>query len=333
MTRGYPPQCPTVRRGDQAIGFCPSPNGCYVRAWWAHNGNPLGAYPTVELAVAAALAALGSDDPTRDDGDDPAEIAREATRIETALREVDWFALGLVAPPVPRQKPEARYAHAPKGRRRSCGSSPQRPHTTPRPRSAQGHSTARTRPFQWLCQERTTLRMEENTSRKPDQSVDLTKAVIESLKAQGFNQSEIAELYNVSRQAASWHMRTYGGEKSPRQIVNEAWPWKTTAGHGKATAYRRLRDHGEFMQTGGGGMSEDKLDRLKKWWKKLRKENLVVEFDPSIPPIPGIASRGGFAYRARTVDDDMLIRVTEFTELTEEGEMIWRWPPDIDSLI
>ncbi len=85
------PDRPPRRPGNR---FCPSPNGCYVRAWWAHNGNPLGAYPTVELAVAAALAALGSDDPTRDDGDDPAEIAREATRIETALREVDWFALG-----------------------------------------------------------------------------------------------------------------------------------------------------------------------------------------------------------------------------------------------
>lgn len=93
MTSGYPAQCPTVRRGDQAIGFCPSPNGCYVRAWWAHDGSPLGAYPTVELAVAAALAALGGEDPTWDDRD-PAEIAREVTRIATVLHEVDWSALG-----------------------------------------------------------------------------------------------------------------------------------------------------------------------------------------------------------------------------------------------
>ncbi|WP_157127006.1 hypothetical protein [Rhodococcus sp. p52] len=89
MTSGYPPHCPTIRRGDQAIGFSPSPNGCFIRAWWAHNGHPIGAYPTVELAVDAALAALRSGDLTPDHGDDPTKVAREITRIETTLREID----------------------------------------------------------------------------------------------------------------------------------------------------------------------------------------------------------------------------------------------------
>jgi hypothetical protein len=155
----------------------------------------------------------------------------------------------------------------------------------------------------------------------------LSKEVIEALKLKGYNQSQIAEMFNVSRQAVSWHLKTYGGRMTPRQIVNESWPWGTTNAHGKAVPYKKLRDHGEFMATGGRGMSEDKLNRLRTWWRKLRDENLVVEFDPNIPPMPGVSPYGGFAYQERVSDDDdLLIRVNEHTRLTEEGKMIWCWP-------
>lgn len=45
---------------------------------------------------------------------------------------------------------------------------------------------------------------------------------IEELRRRGFNQTEIADMHGVSRQAVSWHKTTYGGAKSTRQIVNEA---------------------------------------------------------------------------------------------------------------
>ncbi|WP_028462897.1 hypothetical protein [Nocardia sp. 348MFTsu5.1] len=172
-------------------------------------------------------------------------------------------------------------------------------------------------------------------SRNPNLTVpELSKEVIESLKAKGYTQTAIADMYGVTRQAVSWHLKTYGGQLSTRQIVNESWPWETKDFHGKAVAFRRLRDHGEFMRTGSKDMSLDKMKRLKSWWKRLRDENLVVEFDPNIPPMPGVSSTGGFAYRERTVeDDDLLIRVNEFTTITEQGKMIWCWPPDIDELI
>ena len=54
---------------------------------------------------------------------------------------------------------------------------------------------------------------------------------IEELRRQGFNQTEIADMHGVSRQAVSWHKTVYGGAKSTRQIVNTAWPWDTTAQH------------------------------------------------------------------------------------------------------
>jgi hypothetical protein len=54
----------------------------------------------------------------------------------------------------------------------------------------------------------------------------------------------------------------------------------------------------------------------------------VLEFDPNIPPIPGVSNKGGWAFRERKPEDgDLLIRVNEFTNLTEEGKLIWRIPP------
>lgn len=135
-------------------------------------------------------------------------------------------------------------------------------------------------------------------------------------------------MYGVSRQAVSWHKKTYGGFLTTRQIVNKAWPWKTTNVHGKCKPYQRLRDHGEFMARGADGVHGEKMARLIAWWARLRDENVVLEFDPSFPPEPGVSPAGGFRYEPRLDSDgDLLIRVNEYTDLSEEGRMIWRWPP------
>jgi serine protease inhibitor len=182
----------------------------------------------------------------------------------------------------------------------------------------------------WVSSPFQPAQVKDMDGRLPTHSIRLSKEEIEGLKAQGYNQSQIAKMFGVSRQAVSWHLKTYGGRLTPRQRANESWPWDTTNAHGKAVPYQRLRDHGEFMATGGRGMSEGKLKRLRNWWRKLREENLVVEFDSNIPPIPGVSPYGGFAYRERVSDDDdLLIRVNEHTRLTKEGEMIWCWPPDL----
>ncbi len=161
-----------------------------------------------------------------------------------------------------------------------------------------------------------------------DALVRLSLAEIEDRKIKGYNQTQIAEMFGVSRQAVSWHKRTYGGSRTPRQIAQEAWPWQTTHLHGKATPYKRLRDHAEFMTTDGRGMSEDKLSRLRSFYRKLRKENLVVEFDPDLPPEAGVSPHGGFAYRQRTVEDrHLMIRVNDHTQITDDGREIWCFPP------
>ena len=163
----------------------------------------------------------------------------------------------------------------------------------------------------------------KKSSRKP-----LLISVIEELRRQGYNQSAIAEMHGVSRQAVSWQKIEYDGELTPRQVMQKAWPWKTSAAHSKAKCFQRLRDLGEYMATGGEGMNDDKLKRLESWLRFMRENNYVLEFDPDLPPEVGVAPRGGFAYRQRVNSDgdDLLIRANEHTNLTPQGRRIWCFP-------
>lgn len=156
----------------------------------------------------------------------------------------------------------------------------------------------------------------------------LSPSVIDRLKGKGMSQSEIARLYGYTRQYISWIKYYHGGKLTPREEVMQHFPFVVTGLMSQCMPYKRLRDHGEFRWTGGVGMSDDKLKRLLSFYERLRDENAVVEFDPNIPPIPGVSSKGGWAFRPRVpADEDLLIRVNEFADLTDQGRLIWRFPP------
>lgn len=134
-------------------------------------------------------------------------------------------------------------------------------------------------------------------------------------------------MFGVTRQAISWHKRQYGGQLTSRERVLQHWPFIVPEALSQSSLNRRLRDHGEYVATNGVDMTVDELQRLGAFYATLRNENLVVEFDPAIPPEPGVSTRGGWALRPReAVDADLLIRVNEHTHLTAEGRDIWRFP-------
>ncbi|AGY37025.1 repressor [Mycobacterium phage Fredward] len=156
----------------------------------------------------------------------------------------------------------------------------------------------------------------------------LSLSIVEDLKGKGYTQSEIAEMYGVTRQYVSWIKHQYGGRRTPKEMVMDHFPWKVPSVQSHASPYRRLRDHGEYIATGGVGMDEEKLKRLRSFYRKLKDDNVVVEYDPSLPPEKGVSTKGGWAFRQRLPGDgDLIIRVNEHTNLTEEGRMIWRLPP------
>lgn len=160
----------------------------------------------------------------------------------------------------------------------------------------------------------------------------LTVGLIDELKRKGLNQSQIADVFDVTKQAVSYHKTKYNGYRTPREIALAEFPWNVPEAMAQNSPYKRLRDHGEYMATGGKGMSQDKLKRLESWYRKLRDEDVVLEFNPVYPPVTGVANKGGFLYRRRRESDgNLLIRVNEHTELSESGRLIWAWPPTLPS--
>lgn len=162
---------------------------------------------------------------------------------------------------------------------------------------------------------------------KRNSSSGLTLAIVEDLIGKGWSQTEIAEAYGVTRQYVSWIRSYYSGRRTPVEQYRKFYPWKVPSFMGQTAPYRNSRYHLEYLATKGVGMNDEALKRLRSWYRKLRDENVVLEFDPDIPPIAGVSSQGGFAYRPRTPDDgDLLIRVNEHTDITEEGKLLWRFP-------
>lgn len=116
---------------------------------------------------------------------------------------------------------------------------------------------------------------------------------------------------------------------SPRDTVRLHFPWDVPTHLQINPAYHLVRLHGDYMATGGNGMDPTALGALRDFHHKLHDDGLVVEYDPNIDAHDGIDNYAGFAYRTRTGDDgDLIIRVNGFTVLTEEGELIWAFPPD-----
>ncbi|MFE7717514.1 winged helix-turn-helix domain-containing protein [Nocardia rhizosphaerihabitans] len=156
----------------------------------------------------------------------------------------------------------------------------------------------------------------------------LDASEIEALINAGLTQAEIAAKEGVSRQAVNWHLAQRGKTGKAFNPRSAHFPFDVPVEQ-QQNIYKRLRDHAEFMYTDGKGMSEVKLTGLHNWHRRLREEKIVVEFDPTLPPVRGLSKTGGWAYRPRTeADGNLLIRVNEYTNLTDQGREIFILPPE-----
>lgn len=160
--------------------------------------------------------------------------------------------------------------------------------------------------------------------------IDYWKRKINRDTGKPYTQREIAKMYGVTPSYVSWVKRTKTNNfmRTARETAMEHYPWKTTAAVNGCALDRLVRDHIEYMSTGGKGMSRDKLQRLSWFYRRIDNENLVVEYDPEIPPNED-SSLGGFTYRERLVSDgDLIIRVNEHTNLTEDNMTLLELPPE-----
>lgn len=172
-----------------------------------------------------------------------------------------------------------------------------------------------------------------------------TPEVIMALKNAGNTQHSIAQRFDISDAAVSLRLGRAGLiESTPRSDAMKHFPWKLGRAYHDASLGKLVRNHLEFVATGGHGMSDDKLKRLRALYKKLLGDvqfaealergkldpttppKMVVEFDPAIPPSKGNKT-GGFALVPwREEDGDLVIRRNEHAELSDEALMVLRFP-------
>lgn len=88
---------------------------------------------------------------------------------------------------------------------------------------------------------------------------------------------------------------------TPLETVRQLFPWNVAPRFADHPLNRIMREHGDYVATGGRGMSGEVLFRLETFYHKLHSENLVIEYDPA----------SGFHYRERLDSDRGLIIRTE----------------------
>ncbi|GGM45217.1 hypothetical protein GCM10012275_15340 [Longimycelium tulufanense] len=156
----------------------------------------------------------------------------------------------------------------------------------------------------------------------------LTPEKVAACMLRGDTQAKIARDHGVSPQYVSQLKQQVGDRlKTPREEALEHFPWRPVPRRFKNShPLRMLRDHFEYMATGGRDFSDRRLRELASFYNYLEREDVVVEYDPEIPPHE-VDSVGGFAYRRRQGSDgDLLIRVNEYTNLTERGRRLLKFP-------
>lgn len=155
-----------------------------------------------------------------------------------------------------------------------------------------------------------------------------TKSEVISLLNKGLKPYQVAQHLGITQSAVHWHLKSTGGEyKTPLQIAKESVPFREVdPEHKKTSTWARIMNHAEYMATGGRGMSPRKLEMLRSWYNNLEELNVVVVYDPSIPPSPG-AKRGGWGYAPREEKDGaLLLRVNDYVEMNDAAYELWRLP-------
>jgi hypothetical protein len=142
--------------------------------------------------------------------------------------------------------------------------------------------------------------------------------------------ADVARALGVSRQVVSYHLKTGStdGWEAPAAVAASKLPWEDVPQDVIRTSwpYRYARDHLLYMDTGGEGMSEEALYRLRRWYERLSEWNEVLEYDPNIRPSHGM-KQGHFAYREREArDGDRILRENKYTKLNAADRTLWRLP-------
>lgn len=156
----------------------------------------------------------------------------------------------------------------------------------------------------------------------------LTLVIYQALRSHGLNDSEIASVVRLTPQAVSRFKNTHARHlRSPREVAKDMWPMDVPYNFVQCSPYKRLRDHLEYMATGGKGMAKYKLERLRWFYRRLYDHNLILTYDPSTPPNRW-AKTGGWDFVQRTdADGELVLRESEHVHMSPVRRIMFEFPP------
>lgn len=143
------------------------------------------------------------------------------------------------------------------------------------------------------------------------------KDVLISLRNRGWTDQQIAAQYGVSKHAVYLQLRDAGATKA-RPNYRAFIPWRVRRAHTWTYPPTMLRYLAQ--QSEGKELPEAKARLLRKWLADIREADVVVCYDPEIPPNPASPVTGGFYYaRRRPEDGESIIRQPEGQAAREQG--------------
>lgn len=154
----------------------------------------------------------------------------------------------------------------------------------------------------------------------------LSPDLVMYLMENGYRQADIAREYGVTRQYIH-KLAKQAGYISPIGTVRDNMPWEVDPAFQKNATYMAFRLVGhnrvapDSLEEGSKARAEGLINRLATF-------NVVLDYDPSYPPIPGLTNTPGFAYLPREEqDEDFMMKVKPGVKITPLGNKIWRMPP------
>jgi hypothetical protein len=170
----------------------------------------------------------------------------------------------------------------------------------------------------------------------------LTLEIIEQFKSKvnpetgkKYTQSDIARMWGVSRQYVS-KVKVHSGQpfsRSPRELATQSFPWPNIpAEHNQHHYAKRLHDHAEYMILLGDDMPFWKLYELRNFYRMLQREDAVVEYDPHVKSTDKDPYGGWRLVPRKPEDQELIIRVNEYTIMYPESDVIWSWPPEFPNV-
>lgn len=147
----------------------------------------------------------------------------------------------------------------------------------------------------------------------------------------GMSYAEIGSVFGRTRQAVyDTLVRTGGAPETPLHRAKNAIPWEIHGKMANAAPYQNILRHLEAVQGGLERMSKEKRRKLRGFYRTLSEHDVVVRFDPDLPPLPGQVY-GGFEYVPRKESDgNLIVRIDKNTKLPRKGRELWAIPAEED---